>query len=109
MNAWPVLIIGAGKIGRAIAALLTASGDYRVTIADRDAVALAAVARAGVKTVSVDVSDEDALVDVAKKHKAILSAAPFFLTQTIAQAARRAGGQAPNISTLPRMSSRQRP
>lgn len=93
MNAWPVLIIGAGKIGRAIAALLTASGDYRVTIADRDAVALAAVARAGVKTVSVDVSDEDALVDVAKKHKAILSAAPFFLTQTIAQAARRAGAQ----------------
>lgn len=91
MTAWPVLIVGAGKIGRMIASLLTATGDYEVTIADRDALALAAVTRPGVKTVTIDVSNEDALVDALQGKKAVLSAAPFFLTGTIASAAKRAG------------------
>lgn len=91
MTAWPVLIVGAGKIGRMIASLLTAAGDYEVTIADRDALALAGVTRPGVKTIAVDVSNEDALVDALQGKKAVLSAAPFFLTETIASAAKRAG------------------
>ncbi|MBA5776893.1 saccharopine dehydrogenase NADP-binding domain-containing protein [Stappia sp. F7233] len=91
MQARPVLIVGAGKIGRMIAALLTASGDYDVTIADRDAMALAAAIRPGVKTLAVDVADEDALVAALQGKVAVLSAAPFFLTATIARAAKRAG------------------
>ncbi|MXN65597.1 NAD(P)H-binding protein [Stappia sp. GBMRC 2046] len=91
MTAWPVLIVGAGKIGRMIASLLTGAGDYEVTIADRDALALAAVTRPGVKTATVDVSNENALVDALQDKKAVLSAAPFFLTETIARAAKRAG------------------
>ena len=90
MTAWPVLIVGAGKIGRMIASLLTAAGDYEVTIADRDALALAGVTRPGVKTIAVDVSNEDALLDALQGKKAVLSAAPFFLTETIASAAKRA-------------------
>ncbi|NRG19288.1 saccharopine dehydrogenase NADP-binding domain-containing protein [Rhizobiales bacterium] len=91
MTAWPVLIVGAGKIGRMIASLLTATGDYEVTIADRDALALAAATRPGITTITVDVSNEDALVKVLQGKKAVLSAAPFFLTETIANAAKRAG------------------
>lgn len=91
MSVWPVMIVGAGKIGRMIAALLTASGDYEVTIADRDALALATVHREGVDTLVIDVANEDALAMALKGKKAVLSAAPFFLTETIARAAKRAG------------------
>ncbi|MCA1297485.1 saccharopine dehydrogenase family protein [Stappia indica] len=91
MNKWPVLIVGAGKIGRTIAALLTDCGDYTVTLADRDAGALATAARAGMATIEVDVSDEDALTSALAGKKAVLSAAPFFLTSVIARAAKRAG------------------
>ncbi|SDU00700.1 saccharopine dehydrogenase family protein [Stappia sp. ES.058] len=91
MSTWPVLIVGAGKIGRALAAMLADTGDYAVTIADRDTAALAASARPGVATKEVDVADEDALVAALADTKAVLSAAPFFLTETIARAAKRAG------------------
>jgi saccharopine dehydrogenase-like NADP-dependent oxidoreductase len=91
MSTWPVLIVGAGKIGRALAAMLADTGDYAVTIADRDAAALANAARAGVATKEVDVANEDALVAALSDTKAVLSAAPFFLTETIARAAKRAG------------------
>ncbi|WP_428696451.1 saccharopine dehydrogenase NADP-binding domain-containing protein [Stappia sp.] len=91
MNTWPVLVVGAGKIGRTIAALLASTGDYHVTIADRDETALAAARRPGVATERVDLADEEALVAVLRGKKAVLSAAPFFLTGTIARAAKRAG------------------
>ena len=35
-----VLLLGAGTIGRMIAALLTQSGDYRVRVGDTDVTAL---------------------------------------------------------------------
>ncbi|MCK9259374.1 MAG: saccharopine dehydrogenase NADP-binding domain-containing protein, partial [Azoarcus sp.] len=35
-----ILIVGAGKIGTVIADLLSACGDYEVTVADRDGDAL---------------------------------------------------------------------
>ncbi len=91
MSVWPVMIVGAGKIGRMIAALLTDSGDYDVTVVDRDALALATINRPGVKILAIDVANEDALVKALAGKKAVLSAAPFFLTETIARAAKRAG------------------
>ncbi|WP_349360185.1 saccharopine dehydrogenase NADP-binding domain-containing protein [Stappia sp.] len=91
MPQWPVVIVGAGKIGRAIAALLQDTGDYAVTLADRDAEALASAARPGLATRQVDVADEEALVAALEGTRAVLSAAPFFLTETIARAAKRTG------------------
>ena len=91
MTQWPVLIVGAGKIGRAMAAMLSDTGDYAVTVADRDEVALTAARRPQVATQVVDVSDEDALCAALTGKKAVLSAAPFFLTEVIAKAAKRAG------------------
>ena len=88
---WPVLVVGAGKIGRMMAVLLAQSGDYDVTLADRDDAALATAARPGIKTLAIDVADENALIAALTGKRAVLSAAPFFLTPVIARAAKRAG------------------
>lgn len=58
-----VVILGAGKIGSAIARFLHRSGDYHVTVGDNDPAALARLKAAlDVETVAVDVSDESAVV-----------------------------------------------
>ena len=46
----PVLLLGAGKIGFAIALMLERSGDYSVLVADQDPARLAAVAELGCET-----------------------------------------------------------
>ncbi|RMF04385.1 MAG: saccharopine dehydrogenase family protein, partial [Alphaproteobacteria bacterium] len=87
-----VLLLGAGKIGLAVAHLLARTGDYAVTVADRDAVNLArAASQAGVETVEADVTDQGALVKLMRGKFAVLNACPFYLIPTIARAAREAG------------------
>ena len=91
-----LLVIGAGKIGQVVADLLAGSGDYAVTLADRDAAALdtlAAAAQPGspVQRQVLDVVDDAALRRALAGRFAVLSAAPFHLTQRVAQAARAAG------------------
>lgn len=88
---WNVCIIGAGKIGTTIAALLGASDNYRVTLADQNADALRAPAAEGITTMQVAADDLAALTPRLKGFDAVISAAPFFLTPTIAEAARNAG------------------
>jgi saccharopine dehydrogenase-like NADP-dependent oxidoreductase len=86
-----ILVVGAGKIGATIADMLKDTGNYAVTVADRSAAALEAVARGGVATLEIDISDAVALQAAMKGHYAVLSAAPYHLTGHIAQAARLAG------------------
>ncbi len=88
---WNICIIGAGKIGTTIAALLGASPNYRVTLADQNAEALRAPAAEGLRTLQVAADDMAALTPALKGFDAVISAAPFFLTPTIAEAARNAG------------------
>ena len=58
----PVLVLGAGKIGGAIAKLLSSSGDYDVLVGDVDELALKRVANpTKVKTAKVDVSSGPAI------------------------------------------------
>ena len=57
-----VVVIGAGKIGSTIARLLSHSGDYMVTVADRSEKQLADIdAHKAVKTAVVDIADAAAL------------------------------------------------
>jgi len=87
-----VVIIGAGKIGSTIADMLAASGDYRVTVADRSEAALHALdARARVATAHLDIEDTASLHDLLAGKFAVLSAAPYHLTIRIAEAAARTG------------------
>lgn len=87
-----IIIIGAGKIGGAIALMLAATGDYSVTVADRSDEQLAKLDKhPAIATARLDIADRDALVKVLSGKFAVLSAAPFSLTGLIAEAAKAAG------------------
>ncbi len=87
-----IVVIGAGHIGSTIAALLSETGDYRVTVADRSPAQLAALgARAGVEHRVLDVTDVAALTALLAGKFAVLSAAPYHLTYHVAEAAKAAG------------------
>lgn len=88
----PVLVLGAGKIGVMIAEFLARSGDYAVTLADRDVEALERDGLlSGVRTRALSVEDRKALDLVLKDQYAVLSACPYHLNPLIAEAARDAG------------------
>ena len=98
-----ILVIGGGKIGSVVAALLAdtpADTGYRVTVADRSAALLADIERDArqspnhpprLSTRVLDVTDPAALADALRGRFAVLSAAPFHLTLRVAQAAKAAG------------------
>jgi saccharopine dehydrogenase-like NADP-dependent oxidoreductase len=87
-----VVVIGAGKIGGAIASMLAQSGDYAVLVADRSAEQLEKIERhPAVSTVVVDIADREGLLACLDGKFAVLSAAPFSLTGRIAEAAHKAG------------------
>jgi saccharopine dehydrogenase-like NADP-dependent oxidoreductase len=88
----PVLVLGAGKIGGAVAALLGDSGDYRVRVGDVDAGALDRLRGVpNVETFPVDVGDPTQLAGAMAGRRDVISACPFDVTPTIARAALDAG------------------
>ncbi|MEX2469972.1 MAG: saccharopine dehydrogenase family protein [Pseudohongiellaceae bacterium] len=89
---FPVTLVGAGKIGEMIVDLLCASGSYELTLIDSDRLQLESIPdRARLTKRALDVSDRDALAATLAGQFAVLSATPFYLTTTIAEAARSAG------------------
>jgi saccharopine dehydrogenase-like NADP-dependent oxidoreductase len=87
-----IAIVGAGKIGSAMAAMLAEAGDYAVTVIDRSAEQLAAVpAVPGISTRAVDIADQQGLRTALAGSFAVLSAAPFHLTGRVAEAAAAEG------------------
>ncbi|MEJ0028234.1 MAG: saccharopine dehydrogenase family protein [Rhizomicrobium sp.] len=86
-----VMLVGGGKIGIAIAELLSGTGDYRVTVADRDAASLARMPRTNVTTRVVEIADPASFAAAVKGHDVVLSATPYHLTAVVADAAKTAG------------------
>jgi len=87
-----VLVLGAGKIGRMLAALLVRSGDYRVRIGDASPEALERIAqRLNVETSVVDASDKAALKSVMDGATAVISALSFRQNPTAAETALETG------------------
>ncbi len=87
-----VTLVGAGKIGEMITALLSETGDYHVTVIDRSEPQLAVLARyPNTGTACVDVTDETALGRAMTGSFAVLNALPFHLTAKVADAAKAAG------------------
>jgi saccharopine dehydrogenase-like NADP-dependent oxidoreductase len=83
-----VAVIGGGKIGSMIVDLLSSTGDYAVTVADRSREALDRLeTHATVERVQLDITDADALEGLLAGKFAVLSAAPYHLTTRIARAA----------------------
>ncbi|HJW40539.1 MAG TPA: saccharopine dehydrogenase C-terminal domain-containing protein [Rhizomicrobium sp.] len=86
-----VLLVGGGKIGVAISALLSATGDYRVTVVDRDAAALSRMPKGNVTTRAVEIGSTETFAREVAGHDIVLSATPYHLTSAVAEAAKRAG------------------
>ena len=92
-----VLVLGAGKIGALISGLLADAGNYQVQLADVNADAACAVARAhGKRTLTthgVDASDVAALAQHLKDNPcdAVISSLPFYCNPGVAQVAREQG------------------
>jgi saccharopine dehydrogenase-like NADP-dependent oxidoreductase len=83
-----VAVIGAGNIGSTIARMLADSGDYLITLADCAPAPPTRDPR--IRRVRLDASDPIALADILAGQFAVLSAAPYHLTATIAAAAKAA-------------------
>jgi saccharopine dehydrogenase-like NADP-dependent oxidoreductase len=87
-----IVVVGAGKIGSTIADMLASTGDYHVTVADKSADQLQRLeVGANVVRAQVDVEDKAAMEKLLKGRFAVLSAAPYHLTTSIAQAAKTVG------------------
>jgi saccharopine dehydrogenase-like NADP-dependent oxidoreductase len=90
-----LILLGAGKIGDAILNLLSHSGDYLLTVADRDPQRMAylnSIDFPNVRMVQADIgiSDQQRVFELIDGHDVTLSACPYFLTPTIAAAAKKA-------------------
>lgn len=87
-----VLVVGAGKIGAAIAGLLHHSGDYEVTVADKDGAALQRLRqRVPVAVAELDVADSAAVAAQLQGIERVVSAGPYSVNPAIAEAALHAG------------------
>lgn len=87
-----VVVLGAGKIGGAIARLLHESGDYQVTVGDVSRQALDQLkAETPVETAVIDVTNHDAVVKLLTGKQVVISACSFDQNEGIAIAALAAG------------------
>ncbi len=86
-----LIVLGAGKIGQAIVNLLSATGDYDLTVVDSDDAALARLAKFAVRTENVGFTDREALRQVMAGNRFAVSASPFHFTQRVAEAAKSIG------------------
>jgi saccharopine dehydrogenase-like NADP-dependent oxidoreductase len=86
-----IALLGAGHIGHTIARLLAGSGDYRVTVIDKNAAALARLAAPAIDTRTADTEDGVAMRRVLQGHDAIVNALPYHLAIPMATLARELG------------------
>ena len=86
-----VMLVGGGKIGVAIAQFLSGTGDYQLTVVDRDAESLARMPKEKVDVRKVAIENPRDFAAEIAGQEIVLSATPYHLTATIAEAAKRAG------------------
>ena len=87
-NKTRVAVVGAGKIGSMILELLSATGDYEISVYDASQEQLDLLINCrSLDKVCLDVTDEVALSEQLAGHFAVLSATPFYMTSKIAKAA----------------------
>jgi len=88
----PVLVLGAGKIGRTIACLLAATEDYAVTLAEKDEAALRPLRRAPrVRTLVLDATDPVALASAMSGQASVVSALAYAHNPLVAEVALERG------------------
>jgi saccharopine dehydrogenase-like NADP-dependent oxidoreductase len=87
-----IMLVGGGKIGVAIAGFLSSTGEYRLTVADRDPASLSRMPKNEfVETRQIEIADPKDFAREAEGHDIVLMATPYTLTAIIAEGAKRAG------------------
>jgi saccharopine dehydrogenase-like NADP-dependent oxidoreductase len=90
-----IALLGAGHIGQTVARLLAETGDYEVTVVDRDPVALERLRLAStdlrLDLVTAETAEAAALLPILRRHDAVLNALPYHLAATTAACALEAG------------------
>lgn len=86
-----VALLGAGHIGQTIARLLHATGDYEVTVLDKNRASLDALAVEGIATSQVDTGDRAALAGRIRSADTVVNALPYHLAITAAEVALACG------------------
>jgi len=84
-------LVGAGKIGEAIVALLAETGDYDLTIIDQSAERLRLFREDGFHTHTCALESAAELIPLLARQQVVISACPYHLTPLIAGAAKEAG------------------
>ena len=86
-----LLLLGAGKIGAAVASMLSECGGYAVTAVERESALLDMLPAGDVARTVTDVADPAALAESMAVKDAVVSALPLHLNAEVARAARDAG------------------
>jgi len=83
-----ITLLGAGHIGSAIARRLAGSGDYRVTVIDREDSALQRIDSANISTRVANSADPAALALLLREADIVINALPYHLASAVATVAR---------------------
>ncbi len=84
-------LVGAGKIGMAIAEMLSVTGDYAVTLFDRDEAAFGQIGAPGLRFQPLVIANAAALASALRGHEIVVNAGPYHLAPAIAAAAKEVG------------------
>ena len=84
-------LLGAGHIGQTIARLLHETGDYDVTVIDRNPAYLAPLAASGIATAEVRMDDDAAMMALLQGKDAVVNALPYHLAIPAARMALASG------------------
>jgi saccharopine dehydrogenase-like NADP-dependent oxidoreductase len=86
-----IALLGAGHIGQTIARLLADSGDFHVTVCDKNGDALNKLDGPGIRTAVVDTENPKALAAALRGNDAVINALPYHLATLAATQAREVG------------------
>lgn len=86
-----VALLGAGHIGQTIARMLHDSGDYQVTVFDRQQAALHALREGGITVQPLDTENQSQLESALEGRDVVVNALPYQLAIPSARAALKAG------------------
>jgi lysine 6-dehydrogenase len=96
-----ILVLGAGRVGGAIARDLAADERFQVTAADRSPAALAALEARGIATRSADLGDPEALARLVRDAELVVGAVPGALGFETVRRVIDAGRDVVDISFFP--------
>jgi saccharopine dehydrogenase-like NADP-dependent oxidoreductase len=82
------VLLGSGHIGQTIARLLSTSGDYQVTVVERDQQALQAVAGLPLERAVLDCTQAAALLPLLQQADLVINALPYHMAASVAAVAR---------------------